>query len=118
MATRAYNGTARPVSDRYELDPAFRKVEWDDADGSIIRGYEEIRTRALVCGACMVVSPSRQTELDAVNAARAAAEAQVATFKASIVSLAQKVRDNTATAAEQRQLLVKLSRAVFGLLSD
>ncbi len=70
----------------------------------------------------MVVSPARQAALDTENATRTVSEAQIATFLASISNLAQIVKDNAGTAAQQqaaqRALLVKLSRAVLGLRSD
>jgi hypothetical protein len=118
MAVRAFAGTARPIDSAYEGRPGFRTVEWDDPDASIMRGYERIADGALLSGACMVVSPARQAVLDAINTAAAAENNTRATFMASIVTLAQLVKDNTATAAQQRQLIVKLSRAVLGLMSD
>ena len=120
----AYSGPARPVNDAYEGKAAFRPVRWNDDDGSLYAGYQRIADAAVapkfgtLGGSCMQVSATRQAALDAANAAEAANENQVATFRASIVALAQKVKDNTATAAEQRQLIVKLSRVSAGVLSD
>jgi hypothetical protein len=118
MAVRAFAGTARPIDSAFEGRQGFRVVEWDDADGSIIRGYERLSDGALLSGACFVVSPARQAVLDAINTAASADNTNRANFIASIVALAQAVKDNTATAAQQRQLMVKLSRAVLGLMSD
>jgi hypothetical protein len=118
MAVRLYAGSARPIDSRYESDPAYRKVEVDAADASIDRGYEHIATGTLVALATMVVSPARQAILDAANASTAASNAQIATFRQSMRDLAQKVKDNTATAGEQRQLLVKLARVADGVLAD
>jgi hypothetical protein len=128
MSVRAYNGVATTVNDAYEA-AGLPRVEWDadgavykghvvpgGTDGSIYRGYELPDGR--LTGSCFVASAAR---LAALAAERAAAEATVASrqnFIASIATLAQKVKDNTATAAEQRTLLVKLSRAVVGILSD
>lgn len=128
MSVRDFIGTARPFSSQFE--GGARTVEWDadgsthrgrvvpgGNDGSVYRGYETPDGR-LVCGACVQVSAARQTALNAETAARTSSEAQIAAFKQSIADLAAKVKANTATAAEQRQLQVKLSRAVLGLLSD
>lgn len=119
MAIRGYAGTARPVINLFENDSRFRPVEWDHADASIIRGYQEIAVPTnLVGGACIVVSPARQAALNAVQTARTTTEAGVATFKASIAALMQKIKDNTATPAEQRAYMVKLGRVALGALSD
>lgn len=128
MGVRTYTGSARPIDSVHEA-AGRRRVEWDadgtnyrgrrvpgDADGSIYRGYEMEDGR--LCGACMVPSAARLASLNAENSARAASEAQIATFRQSIRDLAQKVKDNTATAAEQRQLLVKLARVADNILSD
>ena len=118
MAVRPYAGTERPQSTIYDNDPNLRTVEVDAADGSLDRGWQHIDSGALVGLCTMVVSPARQAALDAANAARAVTDAQIATFRQSIRDLAQKVRDNTATPAEQRQLLVKLARVADGVLAD
>jgi hypothetical protein len=118
MAVRAYSGTVRPVAYPYEGNPAYRVAERDEADGSISRGYQEIANPGNFIGDIMVVSAERATALAAQVAAQTQARANVEAFKASIIALAQKVKDNTATAAEQRQLLVKLSRVAVGALSD
>ncbi len=129
MSVRDYSGTARPVSSQFEGQPDHRVVEWDDDgsthqgrvvpgdnDGSVYRGYELPDGRLV--GACMVVSAARQAVLDAANTSNTATASQIATFRASIATLAQLVKDNTATTAQQRALIVKLSRAVLGLTSD
>lgn len=131
MAVRAYSGTSRPVSSQFEGKPDHRVVEWDadgslhrgrvvpgGTDGSVWRGYELPDGTLVGSLPSDGVSPARQTALNAATAAHTASEAQIATFKQSIATLAQLVKDNTATAAQQRQLIVKLSRAVLGLLSD
>jgi hypothetical protein len=118
MAVRAYAGTARPVDSVYEGRAGFRVVEVDATDGSLDRGYQEIATGKLCSLATMVVSPARQAALDAINADATAEAAQIANFRQSIRDLAVKVKNNTATAAEQRQLLVKLSRVADGVLAD
>lgn len=120
MAVRAYAGAARPVNDRYEGKPGYEIVEWDDlgGDGTIYRGYRETASGALLSGAAIEISAARLAVLAAEQTARSDRETQIATFRQSIIDLAIKVKNNTATAAEQRQLLVKLSRAVAGLLSD
>jgi hypothetical protein len=120
MAVRAYAGAARPVNDRYEGKAGYEVVEWDDlgGDGTIYRGYRETGTGALLSGAAIEISVARLAVLATETAARADREAQIATFVQSVKDLAQLVKDNAATAAQQRQLLVKLSRAVVGLLSD
>lgn len=118
MAIRDYAGTARPIDDRYESDPNYRRVEVDDPDGSLYRGYEHRTTKRLVSLACMQVSPARQAALDLVNAATAQAKADDSAFLQDLETLAIAVRDNTATAAQQRRCIWKLFRAVRGLLRD
>ena len=110
--------TPRVVDAVYEGRAGFQIVEVDASDGSLDRGYQRIADGKLFSLATMVVSAARQTALDTLNAAVAAENTTRQTFIASIVALAQKVKDNTATAGEQRQLMVKLSRAAIGLLSD
>lgn len=103
-----------PVVTLEELGATRAMVTTDDGtcqgyahtDGRLWPGPLVTRTQAKI-----------DADAAAVTAAAAAATTR-ATFLASIVSLAQKVKDNTATAAEQRQLIVKLSRAVLGLASD
>jgi hypothetical protein len=118
MAVRAYAGSARPVDSVYEGRAGFRVVEWDHADGSILRGYQRLADGALIGGACFVVSPARQAELDVLNTAEATRKAGDAAFMADLEQLALKVRDNLATAAETRRCTWKLFRAVRGILRD
>lgn len=118
MAVRTYSGSARPIDSRFEGVAGYEVVEWDEADASIARGYRHIASGALLCGATVTVSAARQTVLAAAAAAAAADATAKQNFLDSIIDLATKVKNNTATAGEQRTLLVKLSRAAVGLLSD
>lgn len=110
-----YTGTATTVIDRYDA-LGYPRKQWLDDDGSTYRGYE--LPGGQLVGACFVVSAARQAALDAANAVTDATDTQVATFKASIVTLGQLVKDNTATLAQQRLLLVKVARVSVGVLSD
>lgn len=118
MAVRAYAGSARPVDSQFEGNAAFRVVEVDDPDGSLLRGYQKIADGTFRSLACMEVSPARAAVLATIHQAAQQEAADVAAFRQSIRDLAVKVKNNTATAAEQRQLLVKLARVADGVLSD
>lgn len=118
MAIRIYTGSARPVNDAYEGNPAYEIVERDAADGSLERGYRHIASGDCIGMATMEVSAAREVVLAAARAAVAAETTARQTFITSITDLAVKVKANTATAAEQRTLLVKLARVAVGLLSD
>jgi hypothetical protein len=123
MAVRAYAGSARPIDSRFENDPAYRKVEVDATDASLDRGYQRISDNVLFSLATMVVSPARQVVLDAANSAKAASDAQIATFRQSVRDLAQAVKDSGGLTVAQRltllsQLSVKLARVADGVLAD
>lgn len=118
MAIRSYAGTARPIDSMYEGRVGYRVVEWDHADGSIMRGYQRVSDGTLIGGACFTVSPARQAVLDAMNASAADEKAQDATFLSNLQTLAVAVRDNTATAAQQRRCIWMLFRAVRGILRE
>jgi hypothetical protein len=112
---RPHDGIIEPVFGG-ALKAGYSKKQWLHADGSTYRGY--LYPDGRLIGSCFVISAARQALLDADNAATASAAAQIATFRQSIRDLAQKVKDNTATAAEQRQLLVKLARVADSVLAD
>lgn len=133
MGVRDYSGGVRPIDSVHEA-AGRRRVEWDadgsiyrgtrvpgDADGSIYRGYEMDDGR--LHGACMVPSAARLAALSTENAARAATEAQIATFRQSIRDLAQQVKDSGGLTVAQRlallsQLTVKLARLADNILAD
>ena len=117
-----YNGTQRPWDSVIEpvfggpLKAGYRKRQWNHADGSLFRGYQH--PDSALAGTCIAPSPARQVELDAINSTIAASKALDDEFMADLQTLAIAVRDNTATAAQQRRCIWKLFRALRGLLRD
>ena len=86
-------------------------------DDGVCQGYAHTDGR-LWAGPLVTPTPAKLTADATATTAAATETTNRAAFVASIISLAGKVKDNTATAAEQRTLMVKLARVAVGLLSD
>lgn len=117
-----YSGTARPWDSVIEpvlggpLKAGHAIRQWLDAQGCTCRGY--LLPDGRLIGSRFILSASEQAAADAAAAAKTASDAQIETFRQSIRDLAVLVRNNTATAAQQRTLMVKLARVADNLLSD
>lgn len=117
-----YNGTDRPWDSIIEpvfggpLKPGYSKKRWLHADGSGYKGYQY--PSGQLVGVCDTISPARQALLTAAANAAATEKALDDTFLAEMDALAVAIRDNTATAAQQRRFTVKLYRMIKGILRD
>jgi hypothetical protein len=117
-----YAGTVRPWDSVIEpvqggpLRSGYAIRQWLDSTGSTCRGY--LYPDGRLIGARFILSASEQAAVDAALAAKAQRDADDATFLAEMETLAVAIRDNAATAAQQRRFIVKLFRMVKGILRD
>ena len=90
--------------------------KWKHTDGTEYQGYKLPDGRLIGCPTVL-----SQARIDA-NAAALAADnqnkADDAAFIADMDTLAQAIKDNTATAAQQRRFMLKLYRMLKGVLRD